>query len=167
MKWKQKLDEVGLTEQTASQGIRNKILDYNTIEDGIEELKNSIKEPTLNDDVDSLKKDLEDLTEALESQDDVLVKAITLFDKNKEHYAKLQDNLKNKRLEKGGKTSEKVNAPIPEIKQVEKQSNIAPILEPIGVSKEVPKKDNFSWLLLAGLAAVVTFGAVNIFKNND
>ena len=97
MKWKQKLDEVGLTEQTASQGIRNKILDYNTIEDGIEELKNSIKEPTLNDDVDSLKKDLEDLTEALESQDDVLVKAITLFDKNKEHYAKLQDNLKNKR----------------------------------------------------------------------
>jgi LPXTG-motif cell wall-anchored protein len=36
-----------------------------------------------------------------------------------------------------------------------------------GVVVEQKKKSNTSWLLLGGLALVVTLGAVNIFKNND
>jgi hypothetical protein len=167
MKWKSKLDEVGLTEQTASQGIRNKISDYNTISDGINELNESIANPSINDDVEDLKKDLIDLTDALEKQDNLIVKAIALFDKNKDHYAKIGKNLAEKRQQKAAiKTSSDTTPP-------QKVENTNPIKqEPVnaqssGVIKEEKKKDSLSWLLFGGLALVVTLGAVNIFKNND
>jgi hypothetical protein len=167
MKWKSKLAEVGLTEQTVSQGIRNKISDYNTIYDGINEVKETIANPSVNDDVDDLEKDLIDLTDALEKQDNVLVKAIALFDKNKDHYAKLGKNLADKRQQKAA--SKTVSATTPAAKV--ETSNVVkeqPVnAEAGGVIKEEKKKDNLSWILLGGLALVVTLGAVNIFKNND
>lgn len=166
MKWKSKLDEVGLTEQTASQGIRTKIADYNTINDGINEVNELIANPSVNDDVEELKSDLIDLTDALEQQDKVIVKAITLFDKNKEHYSNLQKNLAEKRSQKAGNTAVSNATPTP-AKKVE--NNIPIKEEPVvasvgGVVKEEKKKDSWSWVLLGGLALVVTLGAVNIFN---
>ena len=167
MKWKSKMDEVGLTEQTASQGIRNKISDYNTICDGINELNESIANPSINDDVEDLKKDLIDLTDALEKQDNLIVKAITLFDKNKEHYAKLGKNLAEKRQQKA---ASKTGSDTTLAAKVENSSVVKE--QPVnaqsgGVVKEEKKKDSLSWVLLGGLALVVTLGAVNIFKNNE
>ena len=170
MKWKSKLAEVGLTEQTASQGIRNKISDYNTISDGINELNESIANPSINDDVDDLQKDLIDLTDALEKQDNVIVKAIALFDKNKDHYAKLGKNLAEKRQQKAAsKADSKTVSDATPPKMVENTNPIKqePVIAEAGaVINDEKKKDSFSWVLLGGLALVVTLGAVNIFKND-
>jgi hypothetical protein len=166
MKWKSKLAEVGLTEQTASQGIRNKISDYNTISDGINELNESIANPSVNDDVDDLQKDLIDLTDALEKQDNLIVKAITLFDKNKEHYAKLGKNLAEKRQQKAASKTVSDTTPPKNVENTNPIKQEPVIAEAGAVINDEKKKDSLSWVLLGGLALVVTLGAVNIFKND-
>jgi hypothetical protein len=167
MKWKSKLDEVGLTEQTASQGIRNKISDYNTIYNGINEVKEKIANPSVNDDVDDLQKDLIELTDALEEQDNVLIKAIALFDKNKDHYAKLGKNLADKRQQKAANKTVSATTPAAKVETTNVVKEQPVNAQSGGIVIEEKKKDSLSWVLLGGLALVVTLGAVNIFKNND
>ena len=43
MKWKAKLSELGLTEETISHGLRSKIKDYHIIEKGIEKIKSDLR----------------------------------------------------------------------------------------------------------------------------
>ena len=161
MKWKQTLEGFGLTEETVSQGIRNKIKDYYTIVDGIEELEKSIENPTLNDDVDELQNDLEELKDALEEQDKVLVKAVTMFDKNKEHYAKLSQNLV-------GRGRPKKDAQ-PNVAQPTTQTNAQPNVQNVAGNvtqgDEKPKKTNIA-LWVVGIVIGGLIG-VNILKNRE
>jgi len=164
MKWKQTLDGFGLTEQTVSQGIRNKIKDYYTIVDGIEELEKSIENPTLNDDVDELKNDLEELQEALEEQDKVLVKAVTMFDKNKEHYAKLSQNL----VGRGRPKKDAQQQPQPNVAQTTTQTKAQPNVQNVAgnvTQEEKPKKTNIA-LWVVGIVIGGLIG-VNILKNRE
>ena len=164
MKWKQTLDGFGLTEETVSQGIRNKIKDYYTIVDGINQLEDSIENPTLNDDVDELKNDLEEVKEALEEQDRVLVKAITMFDKNKEHYANLSKNLEGKR----GRTKKDAQQQQPNVAQPTKQPNAQPNVQNVAgnvTDGEKPKKTNIA-LWIVGIVIGGLIG-VNILKNRE
>jgi len=87
------MEELGLTEQTVSHGLRTKIKDYYTLLDGIEEVKDSLSNPDINDDVDELESDLEELEKAVEDSDRMLVKAVEVFDKNKDKYAEMSKNL--------------------------------------------------------------------------
>ena len=160
MKWKQTLDGFGLIEETVSQGIRNKIKDYYTIVDGINEIQNSIENPTLNDDVDELKNDLEGVKEALEEQDRVLVKAITMFDKNKEHYANLSKNLV-------GRGRPKKDAQ-PNVAQPTTQTKAQPNVQNVAgnvTDGEKPKKTNIA-LWIVGIVIGGLIG-VNILKNRE
>ena len=101
MKWKQALANFGLTEETISIGLRNKIKDHYSIQEGIDELRATIANPSINDDVDELQDDLNDLLEAIEVSDDKLVRAIEVFDKNKDKYAEMAKKLgKDKRRER-------------------------------------------------------------------
>lgn len=102
MKWKQTLANFGLTEETISIGLRNKIKDHYSIQEGIDELKQSIANPSINDDVEELQEDLNDLIDALEVSDEKLVRAIEVFDKNKEKYAEMSKNLGKGRPRKDG-----------------------------------------------------------------
>jgi DNA-binding transcriptional regulator GbsR (MarR family) len=164
MKWKQTLDGFGLTEETVSQGIRNKIKDYYTIVDGIEELEKSIQNPTLNDDVDELKNDLEELQEALEEQDKVLVKAVTMFDKNKEHYAKLSQNL----VGRGRPKKDAQQQTQPNVAQTTTQTKAQPNVQNVAgnvTQEEKPKKTNIA-LWVVGIVIGGLIG-VNILKNRE
>jgi len=162
MKWKQTLDGFGLTEETVSQGIRNKIKDYYTIVDGIGELEKSIENPTLNDDVDELKTDLEELNDALEEQDRVLVKAVTMFDKNKEHYANLSKNLVGRgRPKKDAQQQPNVAKPTP---QPNAQPNVQNVAGNV-TQEEKPKKTNIA-LWIVGIVIGGLIG-VNILKNRE
>jgi len=164
MKWKQTLDGFGLTEETVSQGIRNKIKDYYTIVDGIEELEKSIENPTLNDDVDELKNDLEELQEALEEQDKVLVKAVTMFDKNKEHYANLSKNL----VGRGRPKKDAQQQTQPNVAQTTTQTKAQPNVQNVAgnvTQEEKPKKTNIA-LWVVGIVIGGLIG-VNILKNRE
>lgn len=165
MKWKSKMNEVGLTEQTASQGIRTKISDYNTINDGINELNESIANPSINDDVEDLKKDLIDLTDALEKQDDLIVKAITLFDKNKDHYAKLGKNLAEKRQQKAASKTASATTPAAKVENSNVVKEQPVNAQSGGVVIEEKKKSNWGLVILGGIVLAVTLGAVTL-KND-
>jgi chromosome segregation ATPase len=163
MKWKNELDQCGLTEDNVSVGLKNKIKDYYSMVDGIEELKESIDNPTINDDVDELQEQLEDLEEALEDYDNKLVKAVQLYDKNKERYAELSKNLGKGRPRKDGLP--------PQTKQVVAQTTPTPTTtketHKAIVVEEGGKDDNKSlgWILGTIALGVVTFGLWNKFRD--
>tara|TARA_R110000868_G_scaffold101361_2_gene279060 strand:+ start:14149 stop:14628 length:480 start_codon:yes stop_codon:yes gene_type:complete len=159
MKWKAKLSELGLTEETISHGLRAKIKDYNIIEKGIVKLQSEMNEGKYNDsDMDLAKNDLQELQTDLADYDDALVKAIETFDKNKDRYAANAKNLKNVK-----KTTPKVETmPTP----TPNKSDVP--LTPIEEVKDGEKKGNsFGWVLFAVFAGVITLGAVNILKNRE
>lgn len=110
MKWKQQMQDFGLTEETVSIGLRNKIKDYYALVEGIEGLKESIENPSINDDVDDLQSDLESLEEAVENADRQLVKALEVYDRNKEKYAELSKNLGKGRPKKNTQDSSSQDA---------------------------------------------------------
>jgi hypothetical protein len=167
MKWKKTLDGFGLTEETVSQGIRNKIKDYYTIVDGIDVLEKSIENPTLNDDVEELQNNLEELQEALEEQEKVLDKAIKMFDKNKEHYANLSKNLVGR-----GRPKKDAQQPQPQPQpnvaqtttQTKAQSNVQNVAGNV-TEGEKPKKTNIA-LWIVGIVIGGLIG-VNILKNRE
>jgi hypothetical protein len=158
MKWKAKLSELGLTEETISHGLRAKIKDYHIIEKGIVKLESDMREGKYNDsDMDLAKHDLQELKTDLVDYDDALVKAIETFDKNKDRYAANAKNLKN--VKKATPKVENTPTPTPKKEDV-------PLTETEEV-KEEKKGNSFGWVLFAVFAGVITLGAVNILKNRD
>ena len=179
MKWKQKLEECGLTEETISQGLRTKIKDFYEIIDGIEECKKSLENPSINDDVDELRSDLEGLEESLDDADLKLVRAIEVYDRNKEKYAQISKNLSNGRPRKDGTPNapkqqiptqtQGQQAPKPQVAQQGGQTNELPITPTEEVANnEVKKGSGLGWKIFVGVLAVATLGvAIKMFKNRE
>jgi uncharacterized protein with von Willebrand factor type A (vWA) domain len=168
MKWKQKLNEVGLTQETISHGLKNKIKDYYSILEGIDEAKQTIANPTINDDVEAIKEDLADLEEVLQDADTKLVKAIELYDKNKEKYAELSKHLSKGRPRKDGKPSEKQVATTTSTEPQVQKATQPQVVTPTQEVKDEPKKKSSGWGLFVGVLAIVTLGAgAMLFKNRD
>jgi len=161
MKWKAKLSELGLTEETISHGLRSKIKDYHIIEKGIEKIKSDLQQGKYNEsDMDLAKHDLQELQTDLLDYDDALVKAIETFDKNKDRYAANAKNLKN--VKKGTPKVETTPTPTPT-----PTPNKEVPLTPTEEVKEEKKGNSFGWVLFAVFAGVLTLGAVNILKNRE
>ena len=176
MKWKQALADYNLTEETISHGLKKKIKEYREIEAGVNELKNAINdESTPEDELDELQDDLQDLEESLELSDKNLVRAIEIYDKNKDRYAEMSKHLGKGRPRKNpivvadaGSTNP---TPTP-------NANPTPTPTPTpnndgkegGEGKEgtePKKKSSFGFIALAVAIGVISLGAVSIFKNRD
>jgi hypothetical protein len=167
MKWKAKMDELGLTNETISQGLKTKIKDYYTLVDGMEEARQSLEDASEDDDIDELTDDVNELEEVVEIADNNLAKGMEVFFKNKDRYAEMSKHLSKGRPRKDGQPSvPKVATPTPTPTPTPKPTP-TPQVAASGVVVEEKKKSSTSWILLGGLALVVTLGAVNIFKNND
>jgi hypothetical protein len=162
MKWKQALANFGLTEETISIGLRNKIKDHYSIQEGIDELRATIANPSINDDVDELQDDLNDLLEAIEVSDDKLVRAIEVFDKNKDKYAEMAKKLGKGRPRKDGTPPQPRQ---PQVAQPQPQVAQPQVAQP--KVEEEKKKSSFGWIAFAVVAGVLTLGAVNVFRNNN
>jgi uncharacterized protein YgiM (DUF1202 family) len=154
--------------QTVSDGITKgdpiEIFDPLGIDNVIKELEKSIENPTLNDDVDELQNDLEELKDALEEQDKVLVKAVTMFDKNKEHYAKLSQNL----VGRGRPKKDAQQQTQPNVAQTTTQTKAQPNVQNVAgnvTQEEKPKKTNIA-LWVVGIVIGGLIG-VNILKNRE
>lgn len=165
MKWKQKMSELGLTEETISHGLRAKIKDYYVIQKGIDKIKTDLKEGRINqDDVEDFESDLVELQEDLEDYDENLVKALINFDKHKDRYAAMSKNLKPNRGKKAEGEPKPTPTPTPTSSQTKKDELPYTPTEEV---KDEKKGSGLGWLLFGLAAAVVTFGAVNIMKNRD
>jgi hypothetical protein len=173
MKWKKTLSDVGLTEETISHGLRKKIKDYYGIQSAINQIQNAIKNPELDEDQrEELEGDLETMQQGLEQSDDQLVKAILVFDKNKEKYAEMSKHLGKGRPKKNASTENTDSS----AQKVENQSNSNPAPAPTPAptpnganepSVEPKKKNGLGFVLLAVAIGVISLGAVSMFKNKD
>jgi hypothetical protein len=167
MKWKARLSELGLTEETISHGLRAKIKDYYIIQKGIEKLSSDMQEGKYNDsDMDLAKNDLQELKTDLSDFDDALVKAIETFDKNKDRYAANAKNLKN--VKKSGGKVETTTTPTPTSTPTPTPKKEDLPITPTEEVKEGEKKSSsIGWILFAVVAGALTLGAVNLMKNRD
>ena len=165
MKWKQKLAECNLTEETISAGLRSKIKDFYTLVEGIEEVEQSIQNPSLNDDVEELQEELDDLETAMENADKQLIRAIEIYDKNKEKYAELSKNLGKGRPRK----NPIVEAPkaVAQTVSAAQQSVVKPIVQAAqgSIVGQEEKKSSWKWLLAIAVVGGLTFGLVNLSKS--
>ena len=166
MKWKSEMEKLGLTNETISVGLRNKIKDYYDMVEGIKELKDSIANPTLNDDVEELKEELADLQDALESYDNQLVKAVHTFDKNKEKYAELSKNLGKGRPRKDGQPAQPKQVVANPTPTPNPNPTPAPNPTPNADGNKDGEKKKGNWGLFFGALAlgIITFG---IYKSRD
>lgn len=162
MKWKSEMERLGLTNETISVGLKNKIKDYYDMLEGINELRDSIANPSINDDVEELKEELDDLQDAIESYDNQLVRAIQTFDKNKERYAELSKNLGKGRPRKDGQPAQ----PKQVVANPTPNPTPAPNPTPVADENKEGEKKKGSWGLFLGALAlgIITFG---IYKSRD
>ena len=171
MKWKNELASRGLNESNISQGLKNKIRDVIDLSNSIKELKETLQNPSVNDDIDELEEAIQNAEEDLETLDNELVKAIDKFDRNKEKYAELTQKMKEGRAKKKAgvvaqpQTQEQTQAQ-PQVRQsVQAQpTTITPTEE---VKTEEKKKTSWGWIAFAVIGGIVTLGAVNFFNNRD
>jgi hypothetical protein len=165
MKWKSEFEKLGLSNETISQGLRNKIKDYNDVVQTIKEIKEHIEEPSVNDDVDELNENLESAESLLEELDDKLVRAIQIFHKNKDKYAELGNKMKEgrekKKLNKGQANPTPAPAPTPT-----PTPTPTPNPAPNGDENKEGEKKKGNWGLFFGALAlgIITFG---IYKSRD
>jgi len=177
MKWEKTLSNCGLTEQTISIGLKSKIKEHRKMEEAVEDIKERLNDDeTEDDEIDELEQDLNELEDALEMSDNKLVRAIELYDKNKERYAELSKNLGKGRPRKNA-TPNQQPTPTPQATQTQPsvqqaQPNVQTQV-PITPTEEIPnkeEKEGSGWLWKLGVAVVVgvlTLGAYNTYKNND
>jgi chromosome segregation ATPase len=156
MSWQNKLAEIGLTEQTASASIKKKIREIKTLQEGLQEAKEALQNAD-DEDVETLQNDYEELKEAFETAEVKLIRALEVFDKNKDVYAQLSKNLKPKTSKKAQESS----APAPEAAPAPEP---APAVNTVEEVKEPKKKSNTGLIIFGVVAAVLTLGAVNMFK---
>jgi len=179
MKWEKTLSNCGLTEETISIGLKTKIKEHRKMEEAVEDIKERLNDDeTEDDEIDELEQDLSELEEALEMSDNKLVRAVELYDKNKEKYAELSKNLGKGRPRKNATPTQQPNpTPTPQAQtqpNVQTQQQVAqPNVQniPITPTEEVKdEKKGSGWLWKLGVAVVVgvlTLGAYNTYKNND
>jgi hypothetical protein len=169
MKWQNEMDSVGLNETNISVGLKNKIKDYNDIVKYINELKETIEKPSVNDNVDELQSTLSDMEEALETADDKLVRAIQLYHKNKDKYAEMSKNLTGRQRKDGQPRKQTQAQPKPAEPPVNTNPAPAPAPAPVTVEEEKVEegeKKKTNWWLFGGviLLSAITFG---IYKSRD
>jgi septum formation inhibitor MinC len=165
MKWKSEFERLGLSNETISQGLKNKIKDYNEVVETINEAKEKIANPSLNDDVDDLNENLQDLESVLEDLDNKLVRAIQIFHKNKDKYAELGNKMKEGREKK--KLSKNQPAPTPNpTPNPAPAPNPTPNPTPNADDNKDGEKKKGNWGLFFGALAlgIITFG---IYKSRD
>jgi septum formation inhibitor MinC len=167
MKWQNEMDSLGLNQTNISVGLKNKIKDYNDIVKYINELKETIENPSVNDNVDELQSTLVDMEEALETADDKLVRAIQLYNKNKDKYAEMSKHLTGRPRKDGQPRKQTQTQPKP----AEPPVNTTPATKTETVTVEEEKveegeKKKTNWWLFGGviLLSAITFG---LYKARD
>lgn len=163
MKWKKTMEECGLTEETVSVGLKKKIKDYYQIQNGVNQIKQSLTDESLSEsEIEELQSDLQELTEGLSEADEQLSKAVLIYDKNKDKYKEMSKHLTGRgRPKKNDSTQSQGNlepSPTP---------NPTPTPTPTPESTEPKKKGKFGFFALAVAIGIISLGAVSMFKNRD
>jgi TolA-binding protein len=174
MKWKQKLSELGLTETTASKSIKSKIKDFYTLDSEIARLKESLQNPSDDDDVDEMESELNEYEESIGILDEDIYNALVDYDRNRdanaERVRKMQEGKARKAAQGGQVAQPKAHTPAsPAQKPASPAQNPAPVVktDANNEGEGEKKKSSFGWMAFTLLAGVVTLGAWWTMKKDD
>lgn len=158
MNWKENLATLGMTEDNCPPSVKKVIKDYYQLVEQYNEAKQLLKSDDIEEDEkEAMQEEMEGIRESISEMDALIVEKAEKYKKNEGHYKKMSDARNNKKKAVATAPSGVNVTPTP------KGTN------PVAVDGlEEPKKKGFSagWLLLAGVVAVVTLGAVNLNNKN-
>ena len=163
--WKQKLEELGMTESELSKGIKKKIADYNTIYGAVKEVSESLKNAE-EDETEELESQLSELKEGLTEANDDLVRSIETYHKNKDAYKAKVERMNAGRKSKAPTTAAAAEptpaaAPTPAAESKPAETVQAKVID----EGEKKKGNALFWIL--GAAAAVIVGVVTLGRRAE
>lgn len=166
MKWKSKMQTLGLDESSLSVRIKKNIKDYYSLIEGLNEAKAEINNDNLSqEEVDSAQDTIDELTNAVSIADNNLANDIEKYHKNKDLYDKRTSYLNNSAKKTSNAPAQTQTAKSGIAVAGVTATNTKP--QSTAPQGEVKKSGLGKWLL-GGVLVVLTGGAIlNYMKNND
>ncbi len=158
MSWKEKLNQLGFTEETAPNMVKKAIKELRSFEKGLEITEAKLSKGGLSEKKTAeLEEEAETYRSAIESQNEVVSRKIDVWDRNKEKYAELGKRLTPKK--KQGSSE-----PPQETPPVETPAQTP--METPAATPPVEKKSKAGAVALFLILGVLSFGAYNYLKND-
>lgn len=170
MSWQEKLGDVGLNESNMPNMIKKAVNELKAFQKEADKITTLLERDDLSDNKrEQLEEDYDNLVASIENQEEVIEKKIEQWNKNKDGYAARGEKLAAARLAKqqakaGAQVGSTQATPPPQPPQP------PAIAQPISVQaeeiKNPPKKSSgWGWLVLIGVVAIASLGAINLSKD--
>jgi chromosome segregation ATPase len=150
MKYQEKLNELGMTEQDLSASILKSIANLNEIISTYNDAQESLEEISDEEDLQNAQEDIEQIKGDIEELDERILEKIEDYNKNKEMYAE-----RGRKMQEGRKAKVSGNVASQPQPQYQPQPNVEVLEAP-------KKKSNWALWLVAGIVALVTVNQVLI-----
>ena len=150
MKYQDKLNELGMTEQDLSASILKSIGNLNEIISTYNDAQESLEEISDEEDLQNAQEDIEQIKGDIEELDERILEKIEDYNKNKEMYAE-----RGRKMQEGRKAKVSGNVASQPQPQYQPQPNVEVLEAP-------KKKSNWALWLVAGIVALVTVNQVLI-----
>ena len=169
MSWQEKLQDVGLTESNMPNMVKKAVNELKAFQKEADKITNLLERDDLSDNKrEQLEEDYDNLVASIENQEDVIEKKIEQWNKNKDGYAARGEKLAAARL---AKQQAKAGAQVSSTQATPPQPPQPPVVaQAISVDaeeiKNPPKKSSgWGWLVLIGVVAIASLGAINLSKD--
>lgn len=169
MSWQEKLKDVGLTESNMPNMVKKAVNELKAFQKEADKITNLLERDDLSDNKrEQLEEDYDNLVASIENQEDVIEKKIEQWNKNKDGYAARGEKLAAARL---AKQQAKAGAQVSSTQATPPQPPQPPaVAQAITVEaeeiKNPPKKSSgWGWLVLIGVVAIASLGAINLSKD--
>lgn len=169
MSWQEKLQDVGLTESNMPNMVKKAVNELKAFQKEADKITNLLERDDLSDNKrEQLEEDYDNLVASIENQEDVIEKKIEQWNKNKDGYAARGEKLAAARL---AKQQAKAGAQVSSTQATPPQPPQPPaVAHAISVEaeeiKNPPKKSSgWGWLVLIGVVAIASLGAINLSKD--
>lgn len=165
MLWKEKLNQLGFTEETAPNMVKKAIKELRSFEKGLESVNAKLSKGGLSERrVAELEEEAETYRSAIEGQDGVICRKIEVWDKNKEKYAELGKRLSPKKKQSSNEPPEITPPSAPPVEVIVDTPPVEPQNPPAN-EVVVEKKSKAGTVALFLILGVLSFGAYNYLKN--
>ena len=171
MTWEEKLQQLGLTEQTAPNMVRKAINELRSYEKALQSAQKKLESSSLSERKrQQLEEEVSTYETAIEAQQGVILRKMEVWDKNKDRYAQMGRNLKPKTGKQGEPTGGTPPAePAGGTPPAEPAGGTPPAEPAGGTPPAEPAKSTTGTgtkVALFLLIGILSFGAYNYFKNN-
>lgn len=169
MSWQEKLQDVGLNESNMPNMVKKAVNELKAFQKEADKITTLLERDDLSDNKrEQLEEDYDNLVATIENQEDVIEKKIEQWNKNKDGYAARGEKLAAARL---AKQQAKASAQVSSTQATPPQPPQPPaVAQAISVDaeeiKNPPKKSSgWGWLVLIGVVAIASLGAINLSKD--